>query len=29
MNNKWLWLAAGVILGAYVLPALRARTGAR
>jgi len=27
MNNKWLWLLAGVILGVYVVPTIRAKAG--
>jgi hypothetical protein len=26
MNNKWLWLVAGIIIGVYVVPMLKART---
>lgn len=25
MNNKWLWLVVGVIIGAYVIPAVKSR----
>lgn len=25
MNNKWLWLAVGVIIGMYVVPAIKAK----
>lgn len=28
MNNKWLWLVAGIIVGMYVVPAVRARANA-
>ncbi len=26
MNNKWIFLVLGVILGVYVVPAIRAKT---
>ena len=26
MNNKWVFLIVGVLLGVYVVPALRAKT---
>jgi hypothetical protein len=26
MNNKWLWLIVGIVLGAYVVPMVRAKT---
>lgn len=30
MNNKWLWLLAGIIVGVFVVPMVRAKTnGAR
>jgi hypothetical protein len=27
MNNKWLWLAAGVAIGMFVVPKVRAAIG--
>lgn len=29
MNNKWLWLLAGIIIGWFVVPMLKARTNGR
>lgn len=29
MNSKWVWLAAGVLLGAVVAPKIRSLTGGR
>jgi len=26
MNNKWIWLAVGVVIGVYVVPAIRAKS---
>jgi hypothetical protein len=26
MNNKYLWLVAGIIIGIYVVPIVRAKT---
>jgi len=26
MNNKWLWLVAGIVIGVYVVPMLKARS---
>ncbi len=28
MNNKWIFLALGIIIGMYVVPAVKARTSA-
>jgi hypothetical protein len=25
-TNKWLWFAIGIVVGMYVVPAVRART---
>jgi hypothetical protein len=25
VNNKWLWLLVGIIVGVYVVPAVRAK----
>lgn len=26
MNNKWIWLAIGIIVGMYVVPIIREKT---
>lgn len=26
-SNKWVWFALGIIVGIYVVPAVRARAG--
>lgn len=26
MNNKWLWLLAGIVIGVFVVPMVRAKT---
>ena len=28
MNNKYLWLVAGIIIGMYVVPMVKAKTSA-
>lgn len=25
MNNKWIWLVVGIIVGMYVVPAVKAK----
>lgn len=29
MNNKWLWLLAGIIIGVFVVPMVRTKTNGR
>jgi uncharacterized membrane-anchored protein YhcB (DUF1043 family) len=26
MNNKWIWLVVGIIIGVYVVPMVKAKT---
>jgi hypothetical protein len=26
VDNKWLWLIVGIVIGVYVVPAIRAKT---